>query len=250
MIQLSCFVGKDKIPDTSGIYAIKNTKNGKVYVGSSVNINRRIKDHFRDLENGEHHSIKLQRAYSRAKDKSIFEPCVLELVSEKSELFAREQYWIDKFDAFNSGYNCSAFADNPKYTSKRSVRAKAASAYDKFLKLYDETRMSISSYLLSRIQYKHYKRPPIIAISSLLECLLNTYKSEEYKFSIGFRRNSMYIDVIGADGNRFVEYEWKKNKPHVGEEMTTMIREYLSKKGLLNESLHAILPIEEGGETI
>lgn len=36
----------------SGIYAIKNTLNGKAYIGQAVNIERRINQHFRALSKG------------------------------------------------------------------------------------------------------------------------------------------------------------------------------------------------------
>ena len=53
----------------SGIYLISNSKNGKVYVGSSKNIEKRKKQHFKDLENNTHHSVKLQRSYNATRDK-------------------------------------------------------------------------------------------------------------------------------------------------------------------------------------
>lgn len=46
----------------SGIYAIINTKTNKHYIGSAINFEERWKRHFKDLDNGNHHSIKLQRS--------------------------------------------------------------------------------------------------------------------------------------------------------------------------------------------
>lgn len=46
------------IPRKSGIYQIRNLVNGKVYVGSAVNLQHRRREHRSDLRNGNHHSIK------------------------------------------------------------------------------------------------------------------------------------------------------------------------------------------------
>ena len=38
-----------------GIYKIENKVNGKVYIGQSIDIETRIKRHFRELRKGIHH---------------------------------------------------------------------------------------------------------------------------------------------------------------------------------------------------
>ena len=94
----------------SAVYAIKNLDNGKVYVGSAVNLKRRIGDHLRDLTKGEqggeaegHHSIKLQRAWNlHGGDR--FTLIVLEEV-EVPNLLHREQHWMDKLKCVKHGYN-------------------------------------------------------------------------------------------------------------------------------------------------
>ena len=39
-----------------GVYAIRNTQNGKMYIGESIDIEKRWKNHQEDLDNGNHHS--------------------------------------------------------------------------------------------------------------------------------------------------------------------------------------------------
>ena len=46
------------------IYKIINVKNGHFYIGSTVEIDKRRDKHFKDLKNGRHHSLHLQRAYN------------------------------------------------------------------------------------------------------------------------------------------------------------------------------------------
>ena len=48
-----------------GVYAIRNTKNGKMYIGESIDIEQRWKVHQEDLDNGNHHSYKLQNEWDR-----------------------------------------------------------------------------------------------------------------------------------------------------------------------------------------
>ena len=49
-----------------GIYAIRNTKNGKMYIGESIDIEKRWKNHQEDLDNGNHHSYKLQSEWGKS----------------------------------------------------------------------------------------------------------------------------------------------------------------------------------------
>jgi group I intron endonuclease len=49
----------------SGIYRIVQRSTGLFYLGSSVDISRRWRQHVRDLNAGVHHSLRLQRAWSK-----------------------------------------------------------------------------------------------------------------------------------------------------------------------------------------
>ena len=86
---------------TSGVYQILNTVNGKPYVGSSANIERRWSVHRHALSKGTHHSVKLSRAYAKhgadAFAFSVLETCEPELN------IARELYWITLKDAIVAG---------------------------------------------------------------------------------------------------------------------------------------------------
>lgn len=48
-----------------GIYKITNTATNKVYIGSSINLNNRRREHFRRLEEGTHKNSKLQNSYNK-----------------------------------------------------------------------------------------------------------------------------------------------------------------------------------------
>ena len=96
---------------TSGIYCIRNTFNGKVYVGSAVDVCDRIYTHRRDLNARKHHSIHLQRAWSLYGDNQ-FEFFLIELVEDVEDLIDREQHWMDSLQCCDKhkGYNMSPTA--------------------------------------------------------------------------------------------------------------------------------------------
>lgn len=52
----------------SGIYQIYNPINNKRYIGSSINVERRLKEHLRNLEKNRHCNDHLQSAYNKYKD--------------------------------------------------------------------------------------------------------------------------------------------------------------------------------------
>ncbi|MGQ3469340.1 GIY-YIG nuclease family protein, partial [Xanthomonas campestris] len=89
----------------SGIYVIINTKTNKHYVGSAVNFEERWKRHFKELEGGNHHSIKLQRSYNKHGKDAFVCKIVEELPYEKSIIVERENYWMNEYNSKENGYN-------------------------------------------------------------------------------------------------------------------------------------------------
>jgi group I intron endonuclease len=102
---------------TPGIYCITNTINNKVYIGSTVNLDRRCKAHIRMLRAGIHHSPKLQASWN-LHGESCFTFTVLS-ECDKSLLTVIEQAMIDKFDSINTGYNNYPAGSNPSDMSDR-----------------------------------------------------------------------------------------------------------------------------------
>ena len=64
----------------SGVYQIRNTVNGKVYIGSAKHFNKRKSQHFHYLKTNKHHSQKLQRSYNKYGIQNfVFEISILNL---------------------------------------------------------------------------------------------------------------------------------------------------------------------------
>jgi group I intron endonuclease len=79
----------------SGVYQIRNTKNGKQYVGSSKDITRRFSEHRCELRKGKHHNKHLQNAWVLyGEDAFVFEITELTACDQKI-LVEREQHYLD-----------------------------------------------------------------------------------------------------------------------------------------------------------
>ena len=94
-----------------GVYKITNLVTSKVYVGSTCSdLKKRFREHFHHLRKNKHHSKKLQNSWNKYGEEN-FEISVLEMCS-KDRCTEREQYWIDTFDSYYNGYNCTPKAQN------------------------------------------------------------------------------------------------------------------------------------------
>ena len=91
-----------------GIYEIRNTINDKIYIGSSKSITRRFWSHKRELRNGIHDNIKLQRAWDKyGADSFQFNKII---ICKKEDLMMYEQLCIDGYDVVSKGYNIAPTA--------------------------------------------------------------------------------------------------------------------------------------------
>lgn len=118
----------DSTTPLSGIYCIRHDiPGGKWYVGSSINIASRWRQHKRALDAGNHRSKHLQNAWNKHGHEAFaFE--VLEHVDCIEALIAQEQWWICALEVWNhaNGYNTAKIAGIGSQTGLvRSEDAKA-----------------------------------------------------------------------------------------------------------------------------
>lgn len=88
-----------------GIYKITNIKNKKMYIGKSIEIEKRWENHIRKLNNGKHENDHLQKSWNKYKEKNFkFE--VIKECPEK-ELDKNEILLIKKLETYKPeyGYN-------------------------------------------------------------------------------------------------------------------------------------------------
>lgn len=89
---------------TKGIYYILNTQSKRVYVGSSKQIEKRLKQHKKDLELNRHCNVQLTRAWAKYNENDFIFG-ILEEMSSKStrkQLLENEQKYLNVNDG---GYN-------------------------------------------------------------------------------------------------------------------------------------------------
>lgn len=119
----------------SGVYKIENQVNGKVYIGSTKNFERRWnRDHRCNLRNNIHENEYLQRSWNKYGSEN-FEFRIVVKVQE-SYMIKAEQYWIDYYESYKeeNGYNLNPkahkfhrteemlqkMADNKKYKKENN----------------------------------------------------------------------------------------------------------------------------------
>lgn len=97
------------------IYRIINLTTGKSYVGQSVNVIKRKRQHFSNLRCGRHENDYLQKSYNKY-GLSSFKFEVLEKMGVLSdeEVSSREVFWITYYDSYNSGYNLTIGGEGTK----------------------------------------------------------------------------------------------------------------------------------------
>lgn len=109
---------RDIDPKLAGIYIIKNNINGKCYVGQSVKLRSRIKDHLRNIQNHKldlplyraiwkygWHNFTLELLESFIPDPDITNE---ELIKKLDQL---EIKYIAEYEAYTKGYNCTIGGD-------------------------------------------------------------------------------------------------------------------------------------------
>jgi group I intron endonuclease len=158
MIKITNFLNWTKV---AGIYGIKNTTNGKWYVGSAScngkrSISVRIRDHIRLLCRNKHNNQHLQAAWNKYNSQA-FEYFVLEVTENvRDVLWELELYWMIALEAVSKGYNIST---NPRYaavpwTEKRKQQLSQASSERWASPEYKEKMSAISKERMSLSEYK------------------------------------------------------------------------------------------------
>ncbi len=97
----------------TGVYSITNTSNGKVYIGSSLRVGRRLAAHRQSLLRKDHHSAGLQRAFLKYGEASFKFQKLLVCAPENRVMY--EQILMDAHKSNNAkfGYNMSKYAHAP-----------------------------------------------------------------------------------------------------------------------------------------
>lgn len=96
------------------IYHIINKKNGKRYIGKTINLKHRLECHYSKLRNNKHHSHKLQRAFNKYGADSFKVEWKKVEVENDEELSLLEIEEIAKYNSYYDGYNETFGGDGGK----------------------------------------------------------------------------------------------------------------------------------------
>jgi len=191
---------------SSGIYLITNLINNKVYIGSSVRIQRRWIEHRFDLKHQKHQNRHLQRAWNKyGKENFAFE--IIELC-DKSELSSRESYWADLFNAHNrdKGYNIRGVGENQFVADETKKKISAANTGKKRT---DEQKACLSK--INRERYASGWRPSAESVKRQADKRRGQKHTEETKAYIskvlrGKNKNRRAVTMMDMDGNYLQEF--------------------------------------------
>ena len=98
--------------DYGGVYRIVNNVNYKLYIGSSIHVNRRIYTHIQALNGKYHGNTHLQNAWDKYGGENFSFETIEIIDGSEEDIRKREQYWLDYYQSYdyNLGYNMSHYA--------------------------------------------------------------------------------------------------------------------------------------------
>ena len=135
-----------QLKQSCGIYAIYNKESGKIYIGSSKNINSRLKKHRYDLINKKNHNKYLQSAHTKYGESS-FIYLVIEHTNIEN-LLERERFYLVNTDK-DFQYNLTDADERVNHPSAETL--KKLSESHKGIPQSEETRRRRSEAAMGHI---------------------------------------------------------------------------------------------------
>ena len=200
------------------------------------------------MENKTHHSVKLQDAWNKSKNKDIFLFDVVEVVEGIDTLKDREQYYIDLYDAYYNGYNCSLKVDDPRYAKKNLDKKKRVAmipaVQEEFNALYTPDKFYLRGWSARKFAEGLYSYSSYKIVLTCMKWFLENYPEVEYSMQLDKliygntnRSNCFWVLYKGQD---FAKYDYFKGRVVLDEEGTGNIIKYLSSKNAYNERHHQV----------
>ena len=212
----------------SGIYKITCSANGKVYVGSAVNLAKRRREHFSALRSNRHHNIHLQRAFDKHKEES-FEFVVL-LECDRENLLLEEERQIEEHDSFTNGFNLVPTPTQGNRGMKMSEESKRKMSISR--KKLGRVSGSLTAEQVREMRQKFFDGERIGSLAdefgihrrTIRQCVyLRSYQDMECDIE-GYEEMLRELEEARARGERPRSRGWKQSKKHI-----KMIKEINSK---------------------
>ena len=238
----------------SGIYKITCSANGKVYVGSAVNLAKRRREHFSALRSNRHHNIHLQRAFDKYKEES-FEFVVL-LECDRENLLLEEERQIEEHDSFTNGFNLVPTPTQGNLGMKHTEESKRKMSISR--KNLGRVSGSLTAEQVQQMRQKFFDGERIGSLAdefdihrkTIRECVyLRSYKDIECNIE-GYEEMLFELQKARARGERPRSRGWKQSKEHV--EMIKKINSKPKKsiRKLTDEQVREIRRRQKEGEVL
>ena len=107
----------------AGIYRIRNRSTGEVYIGQSVNIYQRVRQHMQHLQAGRHGNRRLQEAWKTFGSRG-FSWSILEVLAPNGNLTEAEWRWCVVMQTQSAGlYNSAPIRPSVEELARAAVDA-------------------------------------------------------------------------------------------------------------------------------
>jgi hypothetical protein len=143
----------------------------KVYVGQSVDIDRRYKQHLANLKKGVHHNWLMQAEYNRSRMiplEEVLEECSI------INLDTLEISWVERLGAYTNGYNLTKGAEGS--TLVPGEHFNAAHEPKVYLAILNELAATQDTHRVIATRLKVHKR----VVDSIKELSNHKYLKDEY----------------------------------------------------------------------
>lgn len=213
----------------SGIYCIYfDNVDDKYYIGCSIDIDKRLKDHLAFFKRGKHPNTYMQSTYNK-----YGEPVteVLE-ICDSSVLYEREIYYIKLFNSYRAGYNRTTGGDGGGHGEGNTQSKHSEGDYLLVLNMLaytNDTFTEISKYTgVSVSIIKHISRLSAHAyLKDLAPEAYNIVKSKHNnRDNSAATKGITYPEIISPEGSTHV---------------VTNIHKFAEEHGLQYQNLHKVL---------
>ena len=177
--------------DFCGVYRIVNNINCKLYIGSSIHVNKRLYEHKSTLKSNSHHNSHLQRAWNKYGEENFSFEILETIDGDIDTLRKREQYWIDYYKSYdlNAGYNISHSAvgnsgHEISEETKEKIRNKTSGVLNHFYgkSHTEETRKKMSENHANVSSGNHPRAKSVLCVE--LDMIFDCTRDAERKLGV------------------------------------------------------------------
>ena len=175
-----------------GIYKIENTKTNKFYIGQSINIHNRWKQHKSALTSNRHHSIKLQNSWNKHGYLNfkfeVIEEC------EVSKLNDRELYHIEKHNAKINGYNMNGEYEFYKVLDKKEIKTNVEEFCDMWAELLKLRKNYVPQFYFRDVHFEMRGAKTLKKSNKILRMIKNIHNDlRKLDYEIIYKLNYVYF---------------------------------------------------------